>query len=310
MEKENNYYVYVYLDTRKEGNYNYGKYNFKYKPFYIGKGKNNRYLKHLYENEFDTENTFKYRVIKKIRESGKNIIINKIEENLSEENAYILETKLISLIGRRCNNTGCLTNILIINKPPINYIQLNNETINEIIKLYKEGWYMKHIANKLNLNENKIKSILIENKINLKRKPPTNKIILDSNKIENMTNDYNIGMSIRKICNKYNLSFEVVRLRLKNNGVVFRGYDYKKTKEHIEKMIATRKKSNLVGEKSKSYIKISDENKMKIIKLRNEEGLSIKSIAKRVNLKYGKTYNIMVELGLSTKNIKQWGVMH
>ena len=47
MEKK--YYVYAYLDPRENGEYNFGNYSFKNKPFYIGKGKDgsNRLEKHL-----------------------------------------------------------------------------------------------------------------------------------------------------------------------------------------------------------------------------------------------------------------------
>ena len=43
----NNYYVYVYLDPRKQGIYKYDNFEFNYEPFYIGKGKNNRCNRHL-----------------------------------------------------------------------------------------------------------------------------------------------------------------------------------------------------------------------------------------------------------------------
>jgi len=42
-------YIYVYLDPCKPGNYKYGKYKFDYEPFYVGKGRNNRWMVHIKE---------------------------------------------------------------------------------------------------------------------------------------------------------------------------------------------------------------------------------------------------------------------
>ena len=41
------YYVYAYLDTRKNGDYIYDDLIFGYEPIYVGKGKNRRYKNHL-----------------------------------------------------------------------------------------------------------------------------------------------------------------------------------------------------------------------------------------------------------------------
>lgn len=38
------YYVYCYLDPRKEGVYVFGEYQFDYEPIYVGKGKGQRTL--------------------------------------------------------------------------------------------------------------------------------------------------------------------------------------------------------------------------------------------------------------------------
>ena len=45
---ENEYYVYCYLDTRNKHNKTYDSFEFEYEPIYIGKGKNNRAVRHLF----------------------------------------------------------------------------------------------------------------------------------------------------------------------------------------------------------------------------------------------------------------------
>ncbi len=49
MENDNHFYVYAYLDPRKEGRFQYGTHIFGYEPFYIGigKGKRDRCFSHL-----------------------------------------------------------------------------------------------------------------------------------------------------------------------------------------------------------------------------------------------------------------------
>jgi hypothetical protein len=48
MEYKKRFYVYVYLDPFKKGSFTYCDIELEYQPFYIGKGTNNRYIKHLY----------------------------------------------------------------------------------------------------------------------------------------------------------------------------------------------------------------------------------------------------------------------
>lgn len=61
--KENRYYLYALLDTRKPGVFDYNglHFNFLYEPFYIGKGKGYRYLQHFKETIESTHNDFKVR---------------------------------------------------------------------------------------------------------------------------------------------------------------------------------------------------------------------------------------------------------
>ena len=84
---KNIFYVYVYLDSRFPGDYKYGDLTFNYKPFYVGKGKDNRYLDHLKVVENNRKlpyNAKRYEIIKDIINSGDKPIIFKIDENLSE----------------------------------------------------------------------------------------------------------------------------------------------------------------------------------------------------------------------------------
>lgn len=112
-------YIYAYLDPRYPGEFKFGNYIFEFEPFYIGKGKTttvyNRMYRHL---EFVknrgidlTNNQYKYNLIKQILDENLEPIIIKVEENLTEENAFNLEKLLIHIIGTRINMKGSLVNI-------------------------------------------------------------------------------------------------------------------------------------------------------------------------------------------------------
>jgi len=101
----NNFYVYVYLDPRKSGQYKYGEYEFDYEPFYVGKGKGRRYKR----TDNRRSNYFKNKV-NKIKEFGLKPLVIKLKENLNENNSFILEIELIKSIGRKDLNKGPLLN--------------------------------------------------------------------------------------------------------------------------------------------------------------------------------------------------------
>lgn len=112
-------YIYAYLDPRKPGKFKYGNYIFEFEPFYIGKSKttasHNRMYRHLEFVKFRgidlTNNQYKFNLIKQILDENLDPIIIKIEENLTEQNAYNLEKLLIDIIGTRYNDKGTLVNI-------------------------------------------------------------------------------------------------------------------------------------------------------------------------------------------------------
>lgn len=104
-----NYYVYIYLNPLKSGNYSFGKLSFNYEPFYIGKGKGGRCMVH--STVIDQRNKLKQHIINKIKIGNKSPIIIKLYENISEYSAFRLEKYLINKIGRRDLKLGPLTNL-------------------------------------------------------------------------------------------------------------------------------------------------------------------------------------------------------
>lgn len=105
------YYVYIYFDQRQGKNeFIYDDLQFDHKPFYVGKGKGSRFREHLLESRMERDrNSYKCRTIRKILKTGEEPIILKYKENLTDQEALMLEEELIGKIGRRCDG-GPLTN--------------------------------------------------------------------------------------------------------------------------------------------------------------------------------------------------------
>lgn len=106
----NEFYIYAYLDPRKPGKFIYDDYEFNFEPFYIGKGKGKRYLKHLQKLSFET-NPLRSNKINKIISSKLTPIIIKLHSDLIENDAYKKESEIIKKIGRIDIKTGSLTNL-------------------------------------------------------------------------------------------------------------------------------------------------------------------------------------------------------
>jgi len=110
------YYVYIYCDPRKPGEFRFDgiDFVFNFEPFYVGMGKGYRYRRHTtnYEIEWNY-NTIKNGKIKHLLENGidplKYVVFYK--ENISKEKASEFEKSLISSMGRINNNTGILSNL-------------------------------------------------------------------------------------------------------------------------------------------------------------------------------------------------------
>lgn len=90
-------------------------------PFYVGKGKEgtNRHQVHLYETEDATVNKHKFYKIRYLITEGYDIPVEIVKNNMSEEDAYALETDLIVQYGRENIDVGgILTNICLEAHPP------------------------------------------------------------------------------------------------------------------------------------------------------------------------------------------------
>jgi len=107
----NQCYVYVYLDPRKPGNFIYGEYQFDHEPFYIGKGSNGRAWIHLKENSYNPHFNNKIKKIQKVIDRDPHIIIYK--NGMSDIDAYLLEERMIGVLGRTNIKTGPLCNLTI-----------------------------------------------------------------------------------------------------------------------------------------------------------------------------------------------------
>lgn len=107
------FYVYVYLDPRRSGKYTYKNVSFLFEPFYIGKGKNKRYLDHITQVDRKKKSYFREKLLKILSEYSKQELqkyILILRDGLSEEEAFELEKELIKSIGRADLGLGCLTN--------------------------------------------------------------------------------------------------------------------------------------------------------------------------------------------------------
>ena len=104
---ENRWYVYVFLDSTKPGEYIYGDLKFDHEPFYIGRGTGNRII----TSKCIRNKTYKENRIRKIKRNGGKIISYKLVNDLSFNESNKIEIDYISLIGRKDLNKGPLTNL-------------------------------------------------------------------------------------------------------------------------------------------------------------------------------------------------------
>lgn len=106
-----NFYVYVFLDQRYSGNWNYHDIEFKFKPFYVGIGVKYRMTAHFTPYNLNKK-SIKNNIVKSIlNELNEYPIYYKIFNNLSKEEAINIEIDMIKYFGKIKNNSGILSNL-------------------------------------------------------------------------------------------------------------------------------------------------------------------------------------------------------
>ena len=160
---ENEYYIYVYLDNRKYGEWEYKDIIFHYQPFYIGKGKKSRINHHLQPNNL-SKNTIKNNIIKSIiKETDELPLHYKIFENITFEDSIEIEMDIIKHFGRINLNNGILSNMTDGGEGFRNMIVTDATKINMSISAKKcDRTYanngMSKIVEKYDLNDNFLSS--------------------------------------------------------------------------------------------------------------------------------------------------------
>lgn len=223
-----NYYVYVYLDPRKEGD------SFEYEPFYVGKGKWDRDEFHKKNYEYNKQtNPHRYRKIKNIRNDGKEVVVKRVFENLGEEEAFKREEELIKDIGRSINDNGPLSNIASGGKgiSGSNSINLSGDEIDKIIKEYKNpDISVNEICSRYNISNNTLTRIRELHGVDRVSRHPSNYVDLDTEKREYIIREYTENyITDRKLSEDLDISRTVIRRVLKEESV-----DFHSRKDYIE----------------------------------------------------------------------------
>ena len=112
---EDKYYVYVYLDPRKLGEFIYEDLKFDFEPIYIGKGCNYRYRSHLYIDK-TKKNPYLMGKIKNIKEINNLKLINNLYISINKLYEFTKKYNYNDLIDidYKCNKLNNLENNFVL----------------------------------------------------------------------------------------------------------------------------------------------------------------------------------------------------
>jgi len=176
--EDKRFYVYAYLDTKKQGKFKYENFVFNFEPFYIGKGKDNRFLSHIKDSE--NHNAPRHIRIRELKCQNLSPVVLIVKNYLNQNDAFELESSLIKLIGRLDKKQGPLLNCTDGGQGQVNrkFTDLHKQKISQT-RLRKNIKHTKETLEKIRLKRTGQKLSLksIENVKNaiLKRDPETQK---------------------------------------------------------------------------------------------------------------------------------------
>jgi hypothetical protein len=96
--ENSNYYIYAYYDEIGV-------------PLYVGLGRGKRWKAHIYTSTLNNDTRPLYKYIRDTFKENKDIHYKIIKENLTREEASLIEEAIVSLLGRKNNNDGILYNL-------------------------------------------------------------------------------------------------------------------------------------------------------------------------------------------------------
>lgn len=106
------FYVYVMLDQRKIGRWNYKNIEFEYQPFYVGVGSKYRMTAHFTPYNLQ-KNSLKNNIIKSIyKDLNEYPVYYKIYTGITREMACEIEVDVIKHFGKIINGNGILSNVV------------------------------------------------------------------------------------------------------------------------------------------------------------------------------------------------------